>query len=192
MIPSDEALVPALRRGDGSAFRILYERHKDRMLRLARRITGCGADAEDAVQDAFLAIFEKVKGFDGRASLRTWIYRIVVNASLQVRRRRREAAPMDAPPPVVPPEDMARAEAVRVLDRAVQDLPLRQRAVFSLHVVEGFSLGEAAAILEIAPGTARYHLHAARRRLQARMVPYVKAPAGGGDGTRTSHGGRGR
>jgi len=179
MAPSDEALAAALKAGHRYAFRALYERHKDRMLRLALRITGERADAEDAVQEAFLVIFEKAERFDGRSSFATWLYRITVNASLQVRRRRGVAAPEGGVTPLALPADPERAEALRALDREVQALPLRQRMVFTLHLVEGFSLEETAAVLGIAPGTARYHLFAARNRLQERLAPYLPEGAAG-------------
>jgi RNA polymerase sigma-70 factor (ECF subfamily) len=167
MAESDQALVDSLKRGDLSAFRELYQRHRDSMLRLAIRVLGHRADAEDAVHDAFLTLYGKVAGFRGRSAFTTWFYRIVVNACLQIQRRTPRHSELGDQDAVTTLADKSEArETLEILDRAIQALPLKQRTVFSLAEIEGFSLKETAAILGIRSGTARYHLHMAKSRLR--------------------------
>lgn len=181
----DEALIADLKGGDLAAFRELYERHRDRMLRLATRILSNRADAEDAVQDAFVILYAKVGGFGGRSSFATWFYRIVVNACLKIRKKRAMAHELGTPEALEAAavtaagrasgggEDLDRDEATRALDREIARLPLRQRTVFSLAMIEGFSLEETARILGLKAGTVRYHLFMARDRLRDRLRPFL-------------------
>lgn len=175
---SDKDLVSALKRGEIGSFQALFERHRDPMLRVAFRILGNRADAEDAIQDAFLALFRKAAAFRGGSSFNTWFYRIVVNACLKIRRKRRamretmeNAAIQDGPS--IRDAGAADAEARSALDREIEGLPLRQKMVFVLSVVEGFSLKETAEILDLRPGTVGYHLFKARERLRERLRPYL-------------------
>jgi len=85
---SSEDLISALKRGEIGSFKVLFEKHRDPMLRVAVRILGNRADAEDAIQDAFLALYRKAGAFQGGSSFNTWFYRIVVNACLKIRRKR--------------------------------------------------------------------------------------------------------
>ena len=176
---SDEALVVSLRNGDLEAFRELYARHKDAMLRLAARILRNRADAEDAVQEAFLVLFRKVGGFRGSSSFATWFYRIVVNASLQILKAQsaahalRERAVRESPGVAPAPRNPGMREAARILDREIEALPLRQRMVFTLIEVEGFSRGETAGILGLESGTVRYHFSVAKERLRRRLEPLL-------------------
>ena len=157
---------------------MLFEKHRDPMLRVAVRILGNRADAEDAIQDAFLALYRKAGAFQGGSSFNTWFYRIVVNACLKIRRKRQSmrkvmerAAIKDKP--VFPEAAEAESEAREALDREIEALPMRQRMVFVLTMVEGFSLNETAEILDLRPGTAGYHLFKARERLRERLRPFL-------------------
>ena len=179
MSPSDEALIADLKSGDLGAFRNLYERHRDRMLRVAMRILSNRADADDAVQEAFVILYTKVGGFGGRSSFTTWFYRIVVNACLKIRKKRSKAHEAAATGllDALPAEgggERSVTGAARALDREIALLPLRQRTVFTLSVVEGFSLEETARMLGLKGGTARYHLFKARERLRERLRPFME------------------
>ncbi len=181
----DEALIADLKSGDLDAYRELYERHRDRMLRVATRILPNRADAEDAVQEAFVILYSKVGSFGGRSSFVTWFYRIVVNACLKIRKKRARAHEIGNPEALEAAAaqaadrasgcgaDPALDEAVQALDREIALLPLRQRTVFSLSMIEGFSLKETARILGLKAGTARYHLFMARDRLRVRLRPFL-------------------
>jgi RNA polymerase sigma-70 factor (ECF subfamily) len=172
--PSEESLIAGLRAGGREAFRELFDRHKDPMLRLANRILGHREDAEDAVQDAFVAVHARIGSFRGESAFSTWLYRITVNACLQARRRRGskdERALSDAATAEL--TSRARAggddEARALLEREIDALPPRQRMVFTLAAIEELPQVEVAAILDLSPGTVRYHLHEARRRLESQL-----------------------
>jgi len=177
MADSDETLVVRLQEGRIEAFRTLYDRHQRSLLGLAGRILGNHADAEDAVHDAFMTLYEKVGGFRGQSSFTTWFYRILVNACLQVRKKREKAGALDGEPELIAraarPE---RFEEVSVMTREVDALPMRQRAVFYLAEVEGRSLKEAAGILGLKEGTVRHHFFKARERLRERLLPLLDLP----------------
>jgi len=186
MKETDEDLVARLQEGRIAAFRVLYDRHRDAMQRLALGITGNRADAEDAVQDAFIMLFRKVSAFRGEAAFRTWFYRIVVNACLVLCRKRRitEELP-EASSLVAPQQPPAENEAKQRLALALEELPLRQRTVFTLAVMQGLSLTEVAKILGVQAGTARYHLSMARETLRIKLGPVLgsRGSDGGEDKT---------
>jgi RNA polymerase sigma-70 factor (ECF subfamily) len=177
MAESDETLVADLKAGRIDAFRLLYDRHRDALLRLARRILGNRADAEDAVHDAFLTLYEKVGGFRGQSSFQTWFYRILVNTCLQVRRKRKRVAPLEGEPDAsAPPAELETQEVAEAMSREVAALPLRQRTVFHLAEVEGRSLKQTAFILGLEAGTVRHHFFKARQRLKQRLRRYFDEP----------------
>src|SRR5579885_2319467 len=86
--PDEAQLIAALRRGEGGAFETLVRQHGDALYRLAVRVLGNEAEARDAVQDGFISAYKEIKSFEARASLKTWLYRIVLNAALMRRRSR--------------------------------------------------------------------------------------------------------
>ena len=180
MTDSDEALLVALQGGELSAFRELYGRHKDAMLRIAIRILTNRSDAEDAVQDAFFSLFRRADRFQGRSAFTTWLYRIVVNACLKIRNERRgtETLSEGMEPAGVESSDpsggIETRESARLVDRAILSLPLQQRIAFTLVAVEGVSRVEAAGIMGIDAGTVRYHLFAAREGLRKRLRPLLE------------------
>ena len=95
---SDEELAAAAAIGDESAFEKLVERYQARAYGLVVRLVGAGGDPQDALQEAFLQVFRKLRSFRGEAKFSTWLYRIVTNAALmQIRQRaRRPTEPLDA------------------------------------------------------------------------------------------------
>jgi RNA polymerase sigma-70 factor (ECF subfamily) len=122
-----------------------------------------------------------VGGFRGRSSFTTWFYRILVNASLQIRRKRGRVDLLEqtsglTAPAAVPERD----EAAAAMNREIDALPMRQRTVFHLAEVEGRPLKEVAAILGLQAGTVRHHFFKARERLKDRLRPYVEHPEWGG------------
>ncbi|HWT78586.1 MAG TPA: sigma-70 family RNA polymerase sigma factor, partial [Candidatus Methylomirabilis sp.] len=86
---TDALLVERLQRGDASGLERLIERHGSRVYRLVCQITRNEADAEEVVQDVFLTVFRKIRSFEGRAALGSWLYRVATNAALIKRRSRR-------------------------------------------------------------------------------------------------------
>ena len=167
-------LVEGCRRGELSAFEELYRSHGTRMKSLACNILGSAADAEDAVQEAFLRVYRGMAAFKGTARLSTWMYRILVNACHDIgrqRRRRRDETGLVPEEQMPPAAAHAPADApLRVaLEKALAALRPRHRDVFLLFEVEGFRHREIAEILDIAEGTSKALLFEARRELQSAL-----------------------
>lgn len=170
--PAEAELLSGCRRGSLTSFEWLYRLHGTRMKSIAFNLLGNRSDAEDAVQDAFLKIYRNISEFRGESGLGTWIYRILVNTCYDLRRRkgRLRAATAD---PVVPLEDLSEASATHhsnplrfALESAILKLDPRQRSIFVLYEVEGFTHSEIGRILEIPEGTSKYGLYRAKRELQ--------------------------
>jgi RNA polymerase sigma-70 factor, ECF subfamily len=184
---TDGELLGRLRAGDERAFVTLVRRHHAVMLRLAAGYVPSMAVAEEVVQDTWLGVLRGIRGFEGRSSVRTWLFRILVNrARTAGARERRSVAIGDSVPAVdqsrfdatghwaAPPERWVeeaedRVDAAKLADRlrsAIGDLPGRQREVVLLRDVEGLSSEEVCGVLEISEGNQRVLLHRARSRLR--------------------------
>jgi RNA polymerase sigma-70 factor, ECF subfamily len=170
----DMALVDRCRRGDLAAFEELYRAHSGRIYGLALRMLGNPADAEDLLQEIFLAAHRKLESFRGESALGTWLYRLATNQILDyVRSRSARTGQMtdgldDA-------STLADALGHRLADRAIDrvdleralaQLPTGCRAAFVLHDVEGLEHREVADVLGIAEGTSKSQVHKARLRLR--------------------------
>jgi RNA polymerase sigma-70 factor (ECF subfamily) len=176
---SEDELLESCRRGDVRAFERLYEEHGTRMKSLARNLLGHETDAEDAVQETFLKVYRGAASFRGSAALSTWIYRILVNTCYDVLRRRKRRAE-EALQPVGgtgPAQAVASGasgssgasgdHALRLaIEQSLSTLAPRQRTVFLLSAVEGFSHKEIAQVLDVSEGASRTLLFEAKRRLQ--------------------------
>jgi RNA polymerase sigma-70 factor (ECF subfamily) len=163
---SDRGLVERfLAAREEAPFRELYRRHNPVLYRVAWRIlAGSPAAAEDAIQEAWVRAVRGLAGFRWESSLRTWLVGIVVRCSREQRRRRPQpAGPSPAHPPAPIPDDRI------ALERALAALAPVPRQVLVLHDVEGYTHEEIGALLGMPPGTARSHLHRARRLLVARL-----------------------
>ncbi len=186
--PSDEALVTAARSHDEQAARELIRRLNPRLFRIARGMVDNDAEAEDLVQEAYLAAFSHLDRFQGTASFATWITRILMNAALM---RRRAARPHDAYDTVaeVPlPEariidfpgqeptetTFARREVRTFLEEAVSDLPPDLRLVFLMHETEGMRVLAIARDLGLNAVTVRTRLFRARRQLRRTLDARLK------------------
>jgi RNA polymerase sigma-70 factor (ECF subfamily) len=160
-----------------AAFEELYATHGRRLKSVAMNLLGNVADAEDAVQDAFLKAYRARGAYKGDAAPFTWLYRILVNSCLDLgrrKKRRREdpepEAPLDLRPAAASDHPLRLA-----LETSVARLAPRLRAVFLLAEVEGFTHREIAEILEIAEGTSKSDLFQAKRQLQ-RMLREEAGP----------------
>ena len=183
----DVELLGRLRAGDEAAFVALVEQYHTSMVRLASTFVPNRAVAEEVVQDAWLGVLRGLDAFEGRASLRTWLFRILVNRarSTGVREHRSIPTPMDDPavdpsrfasdghwvePPVPWTEEVEnRLAAVDTVDRIrslVEELPALQRQVITLRDMEGLSAGEVCELLQISEGNQRVLLHRARARIR--------------------------
>lgn len=176
--------------GDGfeAAFEALFERYRHRVYSIAFRITGSSSDALDVTQEAFSLVFRKVQGFRFDSLFSTWLFRLVVNCSIDHRRKEhgrtqrpiRNAALADVAEPVDPsdgPESVAESrELCDHVQGAIHSLSPKLRAILVLRHLEGMSYDELAATLEVSMGTvksrlARAHL-ALERHLRGSLAPF--------------------
>ena len=172
---SDAELLAAHVAGDPITFTTLIARHRDRLWAVALRTMGDPDDAADALQDALLAAHRGAAGFRGDAAVTTWLHRVVVNACLD-RLRRIKAKPTvplpehDSAHPVEPSDPIGRRELAMEIGRALAAIPADQRAALVLIDVEGFSVHEAAAMLDCPPGTVKSRC----ARGRAKLVPLLQ------------------
>jgi RNA polymerase sigma-70 factor (ECF subfamily) len=184
---SDGELLLRLRAGDEQAFTGLVERYHQPMLQLAASFVPNRAVAEEVVQDTWLAVLRGLEGFEGRSSLKTWLFRILVNRARTTGTKEQRSVPVADPEPAVdpsrfggdggwadPPEHWIEAaerrmEAGKLADRIrawLGELPSRQREVVLLRDVEGMSSEEVCTVLELSEGNQRVLLHRGRSRLR--------------------------
>ncbi len=160
--------------GAEAAFERLYRRHVARVNALARWLGGGDAgDAEDAVQEIFVRVWQKLHTFGGQSAFSTWLHRVAVNLLLRRRQRlaihrKRETA--DEAPLLEAPARAERPELRIAIERAVGVLPAGAREVFVLHDMEGYKHEEIGKLLGIDPGTSRSQLHRARQLLRQRLA----------------------
>jgi RNA polymerase sigma-70 factor (ECF subfamily) len=172
----DLALAERCRTGVPGAFEELYRTHAPRLFGLACRLVG-RTDAEDLLQEIFLAAHRKLRLYKGEASLGTWLYRLGTNLCLDHLRSRgtrfaqvTDALDDDRDAPDVPAGGVLGAIDRLDLERALAELPAGCRTVFVLHDVEGFEHKEIAAMLGIADGTSKSQLHKARMRMRLALA----------------------
>jgi RNA polymerase sigma-70 factor (ECF subfamily) len=179
----DAELVRFARDGSAAAFRAIMERHNRRLFRAVRSVLKDEAEAEDALQDAYLQAFTNLDGFRGEAELSTWLMRIALNEAFgRLRRGRRASAlndqieagmgvivdfPFQRTAAADPERLAAGSEIRRLLESAIDELPDAFRTVFVLRCVEQLSVEETAAALGVPEETVKTRLHRARGRLQA-------------------------
>jgi RNA polymerase sigma-70 factor (ECF subfamily) len=201
----DRDLVAALRRGDQDAFAALVDRHYPAMVRLARSYVADRDAAEDVVQDAWLGLLRGLDGFAGRASLKTWLFGILVNCARSSRRRDWRALPFSAlpepddeptidpdrfhpeghrwaghwsaPPDPWPEEHLLASEIGGYLAIALSHLPARQRAVLTLRDIEGWPPSEICALFDISKSNERVLLHRARAHIRRELELYLAEPS---------------
>ena len=156
--PSDAEVIRRVLAGETALFELLMRRHDQRVYRAVRSILRDEAEAEDAMQQAWLQVYLHLDSFEGTAAFSTWLVRIAANEALQrIRKRAPLAAVADDPeeermdPRAEDPEERAAAhEATRLVERAVDRLPAHYRTVFMLRDVEGLSTAETACSLVMA------------------------------------------
>jgi RNA polymerase sigma-70 factor (ECF subfamily) len=183
----DADLLDRLRSGDEQAFVILVGRYREAMLRLAAGYVPSRAVAEEVVQDTWVGVLRGLSGFEGRSSVRTWLFSILVNRARSAGTRERRTVAVEDIEPVVdqsrfdqsghwisPPEAWVeqiddRLMAAKMADRirsAIEDLPARQREVVTLRDLEGLSSDEVCGVLELTDVNQRVLLHRGRSKLR--------------------------
>lgn len=176
---TDHELIAAHVAGDPDAFTELVTRHRDRLWAVALRTTGDVEEAADGLQDALLSAYKNAASFRGDAAVTTWMHRVVVNACLD-RLRRRTARPTIPLPEqeadfgsnmLADPSDPLSARELRIeIQRALAELPPDQRAAVVLVDVEGYSVDEAAQILQCPSGTIKSRCARGRAKLATRLA----------------------
>lgn len=166
----DAGLVRAAAAGEMRAFEALYRRHAGRVHGAIKRLVGVDARAEELAQEAFVRAWQKLAGFRFESAFGSWLYRLAVNTALMDLRGRAGAENLEDMMPVedvLPAADShGRNELGMDLQRAVDRLPPRARAVLVLHDVEGWRHEDIAAELGMAVGTSKAQLHRARGLLR--------------------------
>jgi len=181
--PTDRELMARHVGGDADAFGEIFRRHRDRLWAVALRTLGNRDDAADALQDAMISAFRRAESYRGEAAVTTWLHRIVVNACLD--RVRREAVRATDPLP----EDDRSADVAAGRDEiearetsldvtaALATLPVEQRAALVLVDMAGYSVADAARILDVATGTIKSRC----ARGRARLLPLLRSRTVTGD-----------
>jgi RNA polymerase sigma-70 factor (ECF subfamily) len=198
----DTALLERLRDRDEAAFEELVQRYHRSLVRIALMYVRDRTIAEEVAQETWLAVLEGIDRFEGRSSLKTWIFRIVANRAKTRGEREHRQVPITAvfgedepevplerflpadhpqrplgwavPPRAWPEERLLSRETVQELRGAIAELPAAQQAVIGLRDVEGLSPEEVAEALEISPGNERVLLHRARSRVRRALEEYLE------------------
>jgi RNA polymerase sigma-70 factor (ECF subfamily) len=198
-------LVEALRRGDEGAFGWLLDRYDQPLRRLARSFVATTGTADEVVQETWLAVIEGIDRFEQRSSVKTWIYRILMNKARTRGVRDKRVVPFSSmmdptfPPtrflpaddpewpghwavPPTPWDELpsARLESKETLahvQAAIADLPQPHREVITLRDIEGWTSDEVGALLDLTPANQRVVLHRARAKVRATLETYLTGVA---------------
>src|SRR4051794_21888036 len=200
----DAELIEAIKRGDEAAFAAMVDAYSPSLLRMARMFVRDRAVAEEVVQDTWVAVLRGIDGFEGRSSLRTWIYRILMNTAKTRGQRESRSIPFSAAAhddePAVdadrflgpdhrlaggwalgpsdwptPEDELLSGETRDVILSAIEELPPAQRTVITLRDVEGVPAEEVAEALGISDGNQRVLLHRARSKVRGALERYFDA-----------------
>ncbi len=192
---SDADAVAHARNGDHEAFRVLVERYQGRAHRLAVRILGDQDQARDAVQDGFLKAYSSLDKFEGRSGFYTWLYRLIFNLCIDMKRRDRSGRHVEwddevarevatgvaggsEPPGFEPARELERGELRDALTKAIDALPDDARRTLVLREVDGLSYAEIAESLGIPKRTVMSRLHHARKRVRQLLIEAGAVEAG--------------
>ena len=181
----DAELVRRVLARDADAFRTIMQRHNRRLYRIARSVLRNSAEAEDAVQEAYVSAFAHLASYRGESSLSAWLARITMNEALGRLRRQRstvdiatlEEARTEAEIiqfPLLaqnddPERTMAQRQILQLVEQATDNLPDAYRLVFVTRVIEGMSVEETAELLGIKPETVKTRLHRARQLVRDQL-----------------------
>ena len=194
-VAEDEgALVAALRAGDESAFAMLVERHTAAMLRIARGYVATREVAEDVVQETWIALLQGIGKFEGRSSLRTWLFTILINIAKERGIRDRKGVEVEtkyagagdrwpghwkqheqpSPFPDTPEGSVLATELTTVARRGLDALPDRQRVVVTMRDMLGFDSQEVCDLLGISMANQRVLLHRGRAAVRQALEDYLR------------------
>jgi RNA polymerase sigma-70 factor (ECF subfamily) len=200
----DAEIVAALKRGDEAVFADLVDAYSPGLMRMAQMFVRDRAVAEDVVQETWLGVLRGIDRFEGRSSLKTWIFRILMNTAKTRAKREARSVPFSAAvnddePSVdpdrflgpdhrypggwmmgpsewpTPEEELLEGETREVILNAIEQLPDAQRAVITMRDVEGFPADEVADALGITDGNQRVLLHRARSKVRGAIEEHLGA-----------------
>jgi RNA polymerase sigma-70 factor, ECF subfamily len=196
--PQDQKVVEGLRAGDEEVFMELIRALNPSLLRVARMFVPTAALAEDVVQETWLAVFNGIDRFEGRSSLKTWIFRILTNTAKTRGERERRSVPFSALdtddggfepaversrftgtgqwavlPRAWPEDRLLAKETLSVVERAIERLPPSQRTVITLRDIEGWTADEVRNALELSETNQRVLLHRARAKVRRSLEQYL-------------------
>jgi RNA polymerase sigma-70 factor, ECF subfamily len=201
---TDAEIVAALKRGDQAVFAELVDAYSPGLMRMARMYVRDRAVVEEVVQETWIAVLRGIDRFEGRSSLKTWIYRILMNTAKTRGQRESRSVPFSAAVGgdeasvdpdrfldsdhqwaggwrlgpgewATPEEELLQGETRNAILAAIEELPDQQRAVITLRDVEGFPAEEVAELLGISDGNQRVLLHRARSKVRAAIEDYLDA-----------------
>ena len=179
----DGRVIEACRQGDRAAFQLLFETYKDKVFSIAVYSSGDRSLAEDVTQQIFLKLFTAIRQFRGDSEFTTWLYRLVVNACLDERRRRRRLLPwgdtlaMRNPGDKKPQEKQyARLEVAEAVRAAIGELKPKFRLPILLKYIEGLSYEEIASVMGCSKGTVASRLNRGHSQL-AKRLSHLNNPA---------------
>lgn len=184
----DGRVIEACQQGDRAAFQLLFETYKDKVFSIA--VYSSGGDravADDVTQQIFLKLFTAIRQFRGESEFTTWLYRLVVNACLDERRRRRRLLPwgetvaMRNPGEKKPQEKQyARLEVAEAVQAAIGELKPKFRLPILLKYIEGLSYEEIASVMGCSKGTVASRLNRGHSQL-AKRLSHLNNPAAWGE-----------
>ena len=201
MIQDQLLLLDGLRAGDEAAFATLVRLHGPAMLRVAQLYVRSRAVAEEVVQDAWIGVLDGVGRFEGRSSLKTWIFRILANKAKTRAAREARTIPFStldpgepavdpdrfrgpedrypghwaSPPSSLPEERLLESETLSLVEREIDKLPPAQALVVTMRDVEGFDSEEVCNALDVSETNQRVLLHRARSKLRNALEDYMNA-----------------
>ncbi len=173
----ERLLIRRILAGDAHAEREFYDRHVDRVYRLAYRMAGDEALAQDFAQETFLRAFDRLANFRGEAKLATWLHAIAVSVTLnglrKVRRFQEREIGLDGAAEAARAPDPGEPHLRERLRCAIDELPEHYRVVFVMYDIEGYTHEEIGAALELPTGTSKARLSRARARLREALADFA-------------------
>jgi RNA polymerase sigma-70 factor (ECF subfamily) len=181
---TDEQVIARVLDGEAPVFELLMRRHNQRVYRAVRSILKDEAEAEDAMQAAYLHAYAHLRDFEARSSFITWLTRIAIHEALARKKRQQRTEPGDTDFDTLratarnPEEETLDSEHRQILASAIDELPEHYRTVFVLRQVQELSQEETARCLEINEGTVKTRLHRARALLRRKLLERFEPGAG--------------
>ncbi len=179
----DSVLAKRVQEGDRFAFEHLVSRYMRSVFAVTSSVLGQRDDAEDAVQDTFLRVLERIQLYDPKRPFAPWLYQVARNVARnrwrKIRRTKEERVEdIETSPDELdgdrPDDNTELSELRQRVNRAIDKLPERQRTAFRLHDIEGYTTPEIADLLGVKEGTVRANLHHARKMLGKQLKPFAR------------------